>query len=336
MGAGGIATCDSCGLQYNQEWIKEKVQEIKGVVSIDNTHMIDSWMKMAKSASEAGNQKEAYEYYTRVVEIDPQNWRAIYEKGKAGAWQSTLANIRISELYQGIATALKILNKRKISNEEIAGIRNEFAVELAKVNCAIVDKKNQLFEDIKDIYFDSHLDRMIENRNMFATNVEKMEDAMSLIADLDDSLSKANVIAFKKRICDDICWACRKIAYWIDYSQSKLGYFGYKEKEKKQLIDKFWSYVLDIRMVDADYKRRYNMYEVGLPNPGDPDSKWVNDFEYWEWKQKEIDREVQRRKRNDEYWIHHKEERKELEKREKEIKEKIAEKKSTILPYKKR
>ena len=29
MGAGGIATCESCGMQYNMERIREKVQEIK-------------------------------------------------------------------------------------------------------------------------------------------------------------------------------------------------------------------------------------------------------------------------------------------------------------------
>ena len=82
MGSGGIAVCDSCGMEHSPDRMKEKVQEIKGTVQVDNSHMIDSWMKMGKSASEAGNHKEAYDYFTKVVELDPQNWRAIFEKEK--------------------------------------------------------------------------------------------------------------------------------------------------------------------------------------------------------------------------------------------------------------
>ena len=53
MGSGGIAVCDSCGMEHSPDRMKEKVQEIKGTVQVDNSHMIDSWMKMGKSASEA-------------------------------------------------------------------------------------------------------------------------------------------------------------------------------------------------------------------------------------------------------------------------------------------
>lgn len=55
MGAGGIATCENCGLEYTQDRMKEKIQEIKGVVRVDNSHMIDNWMKMGTAAASAGN-----------------------------------------------------------------------------------------------------------------------------------------------------------------------------------------------------------------------------------------------------------------------------------------
>jgi len=42
-----------------------------------------------------------------VIEVEPQNWRAIFGKGKAAAWQSTLANSRTSELYQAVKKQLK-------------------------------------------------------------------------------------------------------------------------------------------------------------------------------------------------------------------------------------
>lgn len=59
MGSGGIAVCDSCGMEHSPDRMKEKIQEVKGVVRVDNTHMVDNWMKMGTSAAQAGNNKEA-------------------------------------------------------------------------------------------------------------------------------------------------------------------------------------------------------------------------------------------------------------------------------------
>ena len=197
MGSGGIAVCDSCGMEHSPDRMKEKVQEIKGTVQVDNSHMIDSWMKMGKSASEAGNHKEAYDYFTKVVELDPQNWRAIFEKGKAGAWQSTLANLRTAEIYQGITMALEIVNSLDMPCDEVIGIKNEFAVALFNINNAITDLMEQNLFELDDKYFDSHWDQMWNTRQRHITNVSQLEDALTLIVDLEDDLSKSNVIEFK-------------------------------------------------------------------------------------------------------------------------------------------
>ena len=116
--------------------MKEKVQEIKGTVRVDNSHMVDNWMKMGTSAAQAGNNKEAYEYFTKVIEVDPNNWRAIFEKGKAGAWQSTLGNSRTSELYQAVHMATEIIVNSDMPAEEVANLKNEFAVAIYNINNA--------------------------------------------------------------------------------------------------------------------------------------------------------------------------------------------------------
>lgn len=54
MGSGGIAVCDSCGMEHSPDRMKEKVQEIKGTVQVDNSHMIDSWMKMGQVCFRSG------------------------------------------------------------------------------------------------------------------------------------------------------------------------------------------------------------------------------------------------------------------------------------------
>ena len=81
MGSGGIAICDSCGMEHSADRMKEKVQEIKGTVRVDNSHMVDNWMKMGTSAAQAGNNKEAYEYNPDKAVIADNLGQAYYLNG---------------------------------------------------------------------------------------------------------------------------------------------------------------------------------------------------------------------------------------------------------------
>ena len=107
MGAGGIAICDSCGMEHSPDRMREKVQEIKGVVRVDNTHMVGNYLEMANSAYDADNNKEAETYCNKVIEIDPLNYKAWMLKGKAAGWQSTLQNSRIPESVAAFAKAIR-------------------------------------------------------------------------------------------------------------------------------------------------------------------------------------------------------------------------------------
>ena len=327
MGAGGIAVCDSCGMEHTKERMQEKVQEIKGVVRIDNSHMTDNWMKIGNAAAAAGNHKEAYEYYTKVVEIDPENWRAVYEKGKAGAWQSTLGNLRISEIYQGITLALEIIGRSNIPEDEKFGLKNEFAVALFDVNNAITDLMEENLSNMVDRYFHSDWDQMWETRQRYLTNVEQLDDALSLINDLDDDLSKANVLEFKKRMCLDLKNACESIWYWNDYSESSSDYFGFSVAEKQEYIDKFWNIVDDIRVVESDYATT----KYSQPDPFSPGFEYDRaDRIYDYWKKQDDARLLKKNreaeeKRFAEYWITHQEEKAMLETEAQALSQQISE-----------
>jgi len=332
MGSGGIAVCDSCGMEHSQDRMKEKIQEIKGVVQIDNSHMVDNWMKMGTAAAQAGNHKEAYDYFTKVIEVDSRNWRAIYEKGKAGAWQSTLANLRTAEIYQGITMALDIIKDLDMSDTEVADLKNEFAVALFNINNAITDLMDQNLFNLDDKYFDAHWDQMWNTRQRYLTNVDQLEDALSLIVDLDDDLSKSNVIEFKKRMCSDLRHACSSIQYWTDYSQTSLGYLGFTPKEKKPYLDKFWQLVDEIREVEPQYATEKYMY----PDPFDAGLHSSEEC-YKYWKRIEDEKKVRKerelaQKRFNDYWDSHGEEKKAFEDRLTAIACEISEINQSILP----
>ena len=319
MGAGGIATCESCGMVHDQNRIKEKIQEIKGVVRVDNSHMIDNWMKMGTSAASAGNNKEAYEYFTKVIEIDPENWRAIYEKGKAGAWQSTLSNLRISELYQGINMALEIINRSNMPEEELKDVKNEFAVALYRINNAITDLMSDNLSNYSDLYY-SNLDQMRNTRQRHITNVSQLEDALTLISDFDDDLSKNNIIEIKKRMCEDLKEACDFTGYYTDYSQMDLRYFCFEPNEKQEFLNKYWDLVDEIREEEPDYRTNKLYY----PNPFGPGYHSVDEI-YMYWQREEAYRRARRENKRRErrikkYWEEHSKEKQFFEQRLLEIK----------------
>ena len=123
MGPGGIATCDSCGMEYSAIRMKEKVQEIRGTVRVDNTHMIDNYLEMAQTAQDAGNNAEAESYCNKIIEIDPTNYAAWMLKGEAAAWQSTLQNSRVDE---GVNAFIKgINNAPEEEKEELIEVAKE-------------------------------------------------------------------------------------------------------------------------------------------------------------------------------------------------------------------
>lgn len=115
MGAGGIATCESCGMEHSPDRMKEKVQEVKGTVRVDNSHMIENYLEMAQSAKDAGNNSEAESYCNKIIEIEPTNYKAWMLKGEAAAWQSSLQNSRVDE---GVAAFIKAINNAPEDEKE--------------------------------------------------------------------------------------------------------------------------------------------------------------------------------------------------------------------------
>ena len=78
MGAGGVATCESCGMEYTPERMREKIKENNGTIRaevpaapVDNSPVIDNFLSMAKTALDANNNAEAESYANKVIEAQP-------------------------------------------------------------------------------------------------------------------------------------------------------------------------------------------------------------------------------------------------------------------------
>jgi tetratricopeptide (TPR) repeat protein len=63
-------------------------------------------VQLAQAAETSGNHEEAYQYWTRALEVDPTNAVAWLGKAVAAGWQSNLIQDRLAEMISGIDQAL--------------------------------------------------------------------------------------------------------------------------------------------------------------------------------------------------------------------------------------
>ncbi len=331
--SGGIAVCDNCGMEYSPERLKEKMRQEKDIAPKADTKKIDNWMKMGVDAADAGNNKEAYKFFTKVVEVDPDNWRAVFERGKAAAAQSTIKKDRTAELSQAVKSALQIIRDIDIPKNELIDIKNDFAVALYNINNEITDIMDEKLWDHFDLYSDKHWDLMWNTQRRYETNIEEMTYALSLIENYDDELSKDNSLAIKKRICKDIKDLCNSIGYWVGHTQDMMSYMGLSAYRKQRYLEKYLDLVYEIREIEPDFRTKEDDY----PDPFEPEYYPVDQI-YNAWKKIEAEYQDKKRrkaqqKRNDEYWKEHAEEKKQHEDRIQEICTELEELKKTVCGY---
>ena len=134
----GMFVCQVCGTKYSVEEAKKMM--IEGTVRVDNSHMVENYLTMAKTAQEAGNYTEAELYCNKVIEIEPTNYKAWMLKGEAVAWQSTLQNPRIDE---GVTAFVKAINQAP--KEEKAELMEEAKDEIKKLSLAMISLRADRF-----------------------------------------------------------------------------------------------------------------------------------------------------------------------------------------------
>lgn len=125
----GFFVCQMCGTKYSLDEAKkmmiEGMVDVSGsTVNVSNLGNIDNYMKMAESADEAGNEKEAENYCNKILELDNQNYTAWLLKGKVAGWQSTIANPRLNETMKCFVNAIEYApEEQKKGNYKQNGFR---------------------------------------------------------------------------------------------------------------------------------------------------------------------------------------------------------------------
>ena len=77
----GFFVCQYCGTKYSLEEAKkmmiEGVVEVSGTVRIDDTKQIENYRKLASRAFKDKIYEEAYDYYDKILQLNPDDWEAV-------------------------------------------------------------------------------------------------------------------------------------------------------------------------------------------------------------------------------------------------------------------
>ena len=88
----GLFVCQFCGVKYLPEEAKKLMADEMNI-----SDKISNYYALAQNAYDAGNKQEAETYCNKIIEIDPEYYKAWFLKGSAAGWQSTLQKPRLSE-----------------------------------------------------------------------------------------------------------------------------------------------------------------------------------------------------------------------------------------------
>jgi tetratricopeptide (TPR) repeat protein len=96
--------CMYCGTEVA---VQEAIEKFNTSINPNNL------LALAEAAKHAGNLEESYDYFNRILEFDPKNYKAWHGKAVTAGWLSTLGNVRVEETFQGIDRALALAPQEK-------------------------------------------------------------------------------------------------------------------------------------------------------------------------------------------------------------------------------
>ncbi len=105
----GVFVCQYCGTKYSLEEARKLL--VSGVVEIDRSKDTENILKNADSTYHDGNYEEAFNLYSKVLNNNPDNPRAIIYRALSSAWQSSVKDCRIVELDHAVERAFSIAHE---------------------------------------------------------------------------------------------------------------------------------------------------------------------------------------------------------------------------------
>ena len=242
---GKMAVCESCGMEHSLERVREKYKEAQKVVHVDNAHLISNYYSMAQDAYDAGNKEEAERYCNKIIEIDSTDTDALFLKGKAVGWQSSIGSFRFKEAAICFANAVGscATEAEKMSMHD--SVQDEFrglATALIKLRC---DRFQKWPDGEESKGFKDDLDELSEAVRLYAEQTNEKIDRNHIFS------SVASIV----RLCMTIVSMTILLEYRVNGSKRAYSEFITKTDNCISIMQK------TIDLCDDDYSSDIQLYE---------------------------------------------------------------------------
>jgi len=246
----GVFICQTCGCKYSVEEAKKMMVEgtvqVEGTVHIDNSNNLDSYKELAINEYNSGNTDGAYQYFMKVLEIDPTDYQSLFYKGMCLGWKSTLANPRISEAVAGFQQAYKY-----IPSEISQKVSELFLSDLINLITAWFEKARERVWDT-DEWYSYNVDTFWDYLGVCEKVINIMESFKSIFL---ASESGAFRKCYGQLYCDACYGYCTNIVEWTDYSKTNATFPGISLNGKKPVLQKYDDVIFEVRKYDPKFKK---------------------------------------------------------------------------------
>jgi len=197
---------------------------------------IENYLTLARTAKNSGNNKEAYDYYTKILELDPKNHEAWFGKGEAAGWLSTLTEFRLSEMVTGIQNAVEFSPPDEKEEIKIKGAR--------------------MINEITNAYYNLSLNHVVEFGRLDTAREEFMTRCLLMIKAFEVAHSYS---PSDKVIIDNIIHVCKMQIEGVhykdfnEYGETRGAFWATKERESL-LRSKIDEYVEKRKSLEPSYQ----------------------------------------------------------------------------------
>lgn len=196
--------CDHCNTKYSLEEAKKIMIEGVVKVQIDDSTNISNYRKLAKQSFEDNSFDIALKYFEKVLEINPDDWEAIFYRGICSFAESNLINFKLPDASNAILRANKqLLLNDNLKEPEIKNKQYKMSLTLNNFIISgyenVVNHYNKFNDDKQDTedFWNKIIVCIEASKNAYFV----IEDSTSLHAkELKESILK-NIIFFCIEIC---------------------------------------------------------------------------------------------------------------------------------------
>jgi len=235
----GLYNCRSCGTKYSSEEAKKMM--VEGTVKVDTSSEAENFKKLAKRYQDNGNLKKAGEYYDKLLELNPDDYDAVFYKGIIGAMKSNFTNYNY-DLYDGFIELVSAYrNVMNILDSKDLDKNDEIKVKLARESHNLISSILDTFQSYETFNIEGYPGQYIPISDILGNLIIEMcnhdyEIYCILVSEVSEK--RTNVKEVKLEIL-------KSNVEWLSFISNKCPTFNISEMYDNR--------VNDIKKLEPDY-----------------------------------------------------------------------------------